>query len=295
MKGNSKKYLIIFVLFFLLGIFNVRADSNIIDLSKKGSIVIDILTNDNEPIIGAEISIYKVADAKIVNNNLLFENIDEINSCEIDFTKIGDEAVSNELVNCIISTDISKKTLITNNSGRVKFDSLELGLYLVVQNNMVKGYSKIDSYLVMIPYEVDNKWCYDSYSVPKTDIFKTMDITVLKEWNKQNEFSKLPDSVTIQLLKENVVISTVLLNDENNWTYTWFDLEKSDEYDVKEIDIPDGYTASYRNDGDNFIVTNTDKLPQTGQLVWPIPFLLITGLSCIIVGIYNYRRESNEK
>ena len=295
MKGNSKKYLIIFVLFFLLGIFNVRADSNIIDLSKKGSIVIDILTNDNEPIIGAEISIYKVADAKIVNNNLLFENIDEINSCEIDFTKIGDEAVSNELVNCIISTDISKKTLITNNSGRVKFDSLELGLYLVVQNNMVKGYSKIDSYLVMIPYEVDNKWCYDSYSVPKTDIFKTMDITVLKEWNKQNEFSKLPDSVTIQLLKENVVISTVLLNDENNWTYTWVDLEKSDEYDVKEIDIPDGYTASYRNDGYNFIVTNTDKLPQTGQLVWPIPFFLITGLSCIIVGIHNYRRESNEK
>lgn len=295
MTKSSKKYLIVFALFFLLGISSVKADSNIIDLTKRGSIKINLLTSENEPIKGAEISIYKVADAKINNNNLLFENVFEINSCEADFAKIADGVVSNDLVSCITSTDTLKKNLITDINGKVEFNNLDLGLYLVVQDNMVKGYSKIDSYLVMIPYEVDNTWSYDSHSYPKTDIYKTIDITVVKEWNKQNENSKLPDEVTIQLLKADEVIDTVILNKENNWRYTWFDIEKSDKYSVKEINIPNGYTATYKNEEYTFTVTNTDKLPQTGRSILPILILFMTGIFFIALALYEAKSEENEK
>ena len=69
----------------------------------------------------------------------------------------------------------------------------------------------------------------------------------------------------------------------------------SEVYTVEEINIPEGYTATYKNDEYTYTVTNTDKLPQTGQLKWPILILSITGMLFIIVGIYEMKRETNEE
>lgn len=295
MKKNFKKYIVIFVLFILLGISTVKADSNIVDLSKKGSIHISLSTNDSEVIKGAEITIYKVGVAKIENANLIFQNVPEIDSCKIEFSNIDDREITNSMIECIQNTNVLKETSITDSKGKVSFTNLDLGLYLVVQTNEIKGYSKIDSYLVMIPKEIDNEWTYDIISTPKTEIYKTIDIKVIKVWNKQNKNNKLPESVTIQLLKADEIIDTIELNKDNNWSYTWFDIEKSDKYTVKEINIPNGYTATYKNDNYTFTVTNTDKLPLTGQIKWPITMLSITGLLFIIIGAYNMKRELDEK
>lgn len=35
----------------------------------------------------------------------------------------------------------------------------------------------------MIPSEIDNKWIYDIESEPKTDIIRTIDLSVKKVWN----------------------------------------------------------------------------------------------------------------
>lgn len=37
-----------------------------------------------------------------------------------------------------------------------------------------------------------------------------------------------------------------------------------------------------------------DKLPQTGQLWWPVPVLICLGLACIAVGLIRRRRDSDE-
>lgn len=291
MKKRLINYITILTVLLLLGVSNVSANSNIIDISKKGSLNISLSTNDSKVIKGAEITIYKVGDVVVENSNLIFKNVPEINSCKIDFTKV--ENITTSMVECIQNTNVKKETNKTDREGKVSFTNLDLGLYLVVQTNEVKGYSKIDSYLTMIPEEIDNKWIYDITSTPKTEIYQTIDVKVIKVWNKQNENSKLPEFVTIQLLKDDEVLDTVELNKENNWTYTWLDIEKSDKYTVKEIDIPDGYTATYKNEGYTFTITNTDKLPLTGQLKWPIIVLFSTGVLFITLGIYESKREQN--
>lgn len=290
MKNRLLNYIVILLVFSLLGITSISANSNIIDISKKGSLDISLSTNDGEVIKGAEITIYKVADATIENLNLVFKNLPETDACKLD-----DENITNSMVECIKNTNVKRETSITDVEGKASFINLDLGLYLVVQTNKVKGFSKIDPYLVMIPEEIDNMWVYDIESMPKTQIYNTIDIEVIKIWNKQNESNKLPDEVTIQLLKSGEVIDTIKLNKNNNWTYTWLDIEKSDEYTVEEINIPNGYTATYKNEGYTFIVTNTDKLPQTGQLKWPIVVLFSSGILFIIVAIYDMKREENEK
>ena len=291
MKKRLINYIAILLVFLLLGITNVNANSNIIDISKKGSLNISLSTNDSKDIKGAEITIYKVGDVVVENSNLIFKNVPEINSCKIDFTKV--ENITTSMVECVQNTSVEKETDMTDSEGKVSFTNLDLGLYLVVQTNEVKGYSKIDSYLTMIPEEIDNKWIYDITSTPKTEIYQTIDVKAIKVWNKQNENSKLPKFVTIQLLKEDEVLDTVELNKENNWTYTWLDIEKSEKYTVKEINIPDGYTATYKNEGYTFTITNTDKLPLTGQLKWPVIVLFSTGVLFITLGIYESKREQN--
>ena len=120
-----------------------------------------------------------------------------------------------------------------------------------------------------------------------------MDITVEKKWDIADS-STQPKEVTIELLKDGEVIDTVVLNDENNWTYTWYQIEESDTYSVKEKDVPSGYTDTYRQEDNKFIVTNTKTLVQTGQNIIFIEILLSFGIILIITGLILNKRNKYE-
>ena len=119
-----------------------------------------------------------------------------------------------------------------------------------------------------------------------------MDITVEKKWDIADS-STQPKEVTIELLKDGEVIDTVVLNDENNWTYTWYQIEESDTYSVKEKDVPSGYTDTYRQEENKFIVTNTKTLVQTGQNHLISIILTVSGLILIVLGYAYNKKESN--
>lgn len=273
-------------------------ENNTIDFNSKGSIEITLSEKtDNEKIEGAEILLYKVADAKSENHNLVFEYVDELKSCNASLNDLETKSKSEDIEKCI-NENINSLKQITDVNGTVKYNDLDLGLYLVKQNNIVKGYSKIDSFLVMIPKITDNKWIYDIKSTPKTDIIRVIDINVKKVWNTStsntNDSIKLPRSIEVELLLNDKVIDTVKLSKDNNWSYTWEDLAKSEEYTIKEINVPKGYTPSYQKDNNTFIVTNTSTLVQTGQMLWIVMLLIITGITFIIISII-YDRKTNEQ
>lgn len=294
-----KRIKIILLSILMLYSTNIYAlEGNTIDFNSKGSIEITLNEKtDNEKIEGAEILLYKVADAKSENHNLMFEYIDELKSCNASLNDLETKSKSEEIEKCI-NENIKSLKQITDIDGTVKYNDLDLGLYLVKQNNIVEGFSKIDSFLVMIPKIVNNKWIYDIKSTPKTDIIRVIDINVKKVWNTStsntNDSIKLPRSIEVELLLNDKVIDTVKLSKDNNWSYTWEDLAKSEEYTIKEINVPKGYTPSYQKDNNTFIVTNTSTLVQTGQMLWIVMLLIITGITFIIISII-YDRKTNEQ
>lgn len=294
-----KRIKIILLSILMLYSTNIYAlEGNTIDFNSKGSIEITLNEKtDNEKIEGTEILLYKVADAKSENHNLMFEYIDELKSCNASLNDLETKSKSEEIEKCI-NENIKSLKQITDINGTVKYNDLDLGLYLVKQNNIVEGFSKIDSFLVMIPKIVNNKWIYDIKSTPKTDIIRVIDINVKKVWNTStsntNDSIKLPRSIEVELLLNDKVIDTVKLSKDNNWSYTWEDLAKSEEYTIKEINVPKGYTPSYQKDNNTFIVTNTSTLVQTGQMLWIVMLLIITGITFIIISII-YDRKTNEQ
>lgn len=291
MKKLSILLLMLFT--FCANILSVNA----LDFTKKGSIEITLIEKEEQTKInGAELTIYKIADAKEENHNLVFEYVNELSDCKVSLDNLDNDNISEEINKCL--NDSVKGISLVTEDGKVNFEDLDLGLYLVKQTNKVEGYSVITPYLVMIPRVINDEWTYNVTSKPKTDIIRVIDFKVTKVWNKANSnissSINLPKEIEIELSKNGEVIDTVKLNSANNWEYTWKDLEKSDMYNVREVNVPKGYTVTYQKEGNLFIVTNTTSLVQTGNMPWLVEIIGGIGLIFIVISlIYNKNEQKS--
>lgn len=292
-------YVLLLFLSFIIFNNNVLAqNNNVVDFSKKGKVDITLTKkDDNTGIKGAEITLYKVANATEENNNLVFKYSNGFEGCKASLSNLESKTLTSEIINCL-NDNVKGINLTTTANGNVSFKELDLGLYLVKQTKKVKGYLEISPYLIALPKDNNNTWTYSISSKPKTEITELIDISVQKIWNtkisNQNDKNILPSKVTIELYKENELIDTVTLNEDNNWYYTWLDMEKSDEYIVKEVNIPKGYTATYQQEDNLFIVTNTTSLVQTGQMTWLVAVIGLLGMIFIVSSYIISKRTNNE-
>lgn len=277
-----KKISLILLLIFIN--INTKALENTIDLNKKGSINIT-LKESGKNIDNAKITIYHIGDIFIKDNNIEINKKKELN-CDIDLSNY-DNILINKINNCI-NDNVIKYEGITKN-GIVRFTNLDLGLYLVSQKESVEGYSNIDSFLVMIPSLENNNWIYDIDASPKVNIYELIDLVIKKEWNTISK--NIPKYVEVELYKENILIDTIKLNEYDNWTYTFKNIEKSDKYKVKEINIKEGFTPSYKINDNVFTITNSDVLANTGKIFYPIIITFLIGITFLIFGIKKIKED----
>lgn len=179
-----------------------------INKSKRGSITIykrsmtttlptepagkgETTTPNGDPLENVGFTVYKVLDAgKLVEyyNGLSTETVKEITvaSCFKDgtaATAYTKENLKTEIAEAAVK-DINNKTeLFTNDQGVVKFDNLEVGLYLVMETTLPQAVTqKAEPFLVSIPMtrigagedETTNPnnevWMYDVTVYPKNSI-----------------------------------------------------------------------------------------------------------------------------
>lgn len=282
-----KKIMILFIFLVICFIPSITVYAKD-PLDRKGSIEITLKEGTDNYIEGAEITIYHIADAVNDNGNLAYSLREELGTCDINLNDLTDKDLVSNVSKCDIGNAV-KHIDSTNEDGVVKFEELDLGLYFIKQTNSVNGYSDFDSFLIAIPKIENDAWVYDVKAKPKTDIYKVIDVVIEKKWNSHS--NNIPKQVTIELYNDEELVATVILNDENNWTYTFERLMLSDKYHVKEINIPDGYTPSYKVNDYVFTVTNTDTLADTGQIFYPIIIFFVLGFSLILTGLRLIRSE----
>lgn len=217
-------------------------------------------------------------------------------------------------------------TLVLPSGGK----TLAPGLYLLLGGQYVSG-SKVytaEPSLVLLPAPggAGTQWDYDVTVTPKYTVRSTgtspgssISRRVIKVWNDADNKDSRPQSVTIQLLQNGKVYDTVTLSGQNNWRYTWKDLDPRSQWTVAEREVP-GYTVAVSRSGATFTVTNTagpegpgipkdpegpdipetpkdpvvpkgPTLPQTGMLWWPVPVLAAAGILLIVVGCARGRKD----
>ena len=289
----NRKIIIFCVTILLLLTCSYTVFAEDFDKNKTGSISVTLIEQkQNEPIVGAELSVYYVATVMLdADGNLIYDYTKDFEQFD---TQINDTALATKLDAFVSQHSVPSAKITTNVEGTALCDELPLGLYFVKQTGVVEGFAPCTSFLVTVPNENNDEYVYDVNASPKTEVVRLTSITIKKVWNT-DESTEAADSVTVQLLKNGNVVKTAILNAKNDWQVTYAEMPESDAYSVKEVDVPKGFTATYKKNGYVFTVTNTSTLIQTGQLVWPIPVLAISGMLFIAVGIVFLRkkRETN--
>jgi len=96
----------------------------------------------------------------------------------------------------------------------------------------------------------------NDWTITNTRTPNPVEITVTKAWN-HNGGKDLPESITVTLYRDGEAYDTVILSEENSWTYTWTDLTDASQWSVDETNVPAGYTKEITVDGYAFVITNT--------------------------------------
>lgn len=288
----GRKLISFILIVCVLLVMPVNAFAYSLFVDRPGSISVTLMDqNGNTPITGVELSLYHVATVSLNSNyNLSYTFTDAFEDCGCALDDPGLPVILDVFVKV---HSISANKLVTDAQGKATFTNLPLGLYFVQQTNSVEGYAPCTSFLVTVPYLNVDKYIYDVIASPKTDVTKLTDITIKKVWNTGTS-ANATDKVTVQLLKDGVVLETATLSAQNNWQITYADMPESDAYSIKEVNVPQGFTATYANTGYVYTVTNTSSLAQTGQLIWPIPVLAMAGLCLIVIGTVVLRKQRNE-
>ena len=171
-----------------------------------------------------------------------------------------------------------------------------------VSEETVDGYTSV----------VDGNNITNTHEVEKTSV------SASKVWDDQDNKDHLrPSSVKVQLYANGAPFGAPnTLNEANSWKYTWSDLDKNGfgaaiKYEVKEVDVPSGYTSEVAGDAaSGFTVTNSHtpvvppapptpptphkpgkpgkpvlpkkSLAKTGAGVWSVVFV---GMALLVAGI----------
>ena len=290
-----------------------------VDTEQEVSLTVSAQKN-GEILAGAKFDLYLVATMDRYGEFAVTEDFSQF---DIEIRGKNDEAwqkmvqtleswipVSN--LKPVDSGTTDEKGILTFPTGE---SSLVQGLYLVVgyvhtQNGMV--YTP-GSFLVSLPGrdKITDEWIYDVSVAPKYESkpeeVKTITRKVLKIWDDKGYENLRPKEITVYLLKDGTIVDTVILNAANGWSHTWEDLDPNAKWTVAEKAMKD-YAVNITREGITFVITNRyadgtpppttkpggGKLPQTGQLWWPVPVLMAMGLAFIVLGMVKRRGNGYE-
>lgn len=292
--------------------------------NKKGSIIINAIS-EGTAITGIEYNIYKIAD--IDNDKFEFNVVDEYKSIakNLQYSNTNQENDWNKWLEKF-SDHIIKNSIVANETGStvdgiLEFSDLPVGLYLVSGQKTkinIEGkyyYFTPQKTFVAIPNISEGQYVYNIEVNNKLDKTEApyIDIEVVKVFKDSGYETKRPESIEIELYKNNVVEgNSYILNQDNDFSYKFENLDNDFEWDVKEKEV-DGYQVSYDVETiDNYNneethrkkyikITNTyvvppnpkddPELPNTGVLWWPVPILLTVGIASMVIG---HMRNKNE-
>lgn len=280
------------LLVWMLTAFALTASAQSFDYSQKGSLSVTLVsTKTEQPMAGAELSVFHVATVGInTDGKLNYIYTEDFAQCGVP---LDDPALVTKLNAFLSEHSLPSQTVVTDHQGKAVCSELPLGLYFVKQSREVEGFALCSPFLVTIPMETDSGYQYHVDASPKTDVVRLAEITIKKVWNNGNS-TKIPESITVQLLRDGEVVETAILNAQNNWQITYKNLPESDGYSIKEVNVPQGFTATYAKNGYVFTVTNTPSLAQTGQVVWPIPVFALAGIVFLMIGFAILRKSGKE-
>ncbi len=200
-----------------------------------------------------------------------------------------------------VNKPAADNTLKTDSAGVATFNQLKDGLYLTVvapyEGNVLT--CQTAAMLIVLPNVHKNADEQRTLGIePKADcaVPPTTTISVNKVWKDKNS-AKRPENVTMNLLQDGKIYDSIMLNNANDWKYTWKGLQAKHEYTVVEANVPGNYTALVDGENNDYTVTNTAKpeFAKTGASVAIIAVIVVVlAVAGIAIAVVVRKKNTTE-
>jgi len=309
MKTIRKTILLLLCCAFVLSMAGVAAlASGPIDTDKKCDFSVTFAPGE-VPAADVSFELYRVAD---VSRGCSFQPTAAFAACSAMKLLEDPETEDYRILAMTLSGFVAEKKIasdavdIADETGTAVFHDLPTGLYLVLGSVFHSGRSFFipEPFLVCLPtLQADDTWLYNVETKVKyseTPDAAPVSFTVVKTWSDSSTHTHADDKVIVEIYDGKTLFTTVELSKQNNWESRFDDMYGGTVWSVVEKNSFDGYRSTVERSGDIFEVRNTKigessspsgKLPQTGQLSWPVPLLAFLGLGLIAVGLGRRRSE----
>lgn len=267
-----------------------------------------------------EFKLYKIAEkSKEGKYNLVNEFI----NYRVDlsnYSSMDKAAVANTLESYIKRDGLKElRKGVTDSFNSVNFTALDSGLYLIMgETKLNKDYRYYPTPVLLEVTENSNREIVMDLKYEKNKIDKKIKLIVYKIWDDGDSIDR-PNSIDVQLLRNGQVLEEEKLSKYNNWCIEWKNLSPDFTYDVIEKDVPKNYYVTVNRDGEVIKICNTlsniegeyltreenekeeepfkimeEKVPQTGQLWYPVIILLILASVFFIIGKMSDKKNENK-
>ena len=265
---------------------------------------------DGQSFSNQPVRLYKIADvsadfqytltAPFANSGLILNGVRSVSEWNV---------IRSTLETHILTYDIDADlTGVTDQDGQVCFQALKPGLYLAITEQVIQHdwIYAFDSALVALPgLGADGLWQYEvavtskSKAIPPAETDEEIEFKVLKLWKGDKGRSDRPQSIEVEIFRDGVSYQTVILSEENHWTFSWFAKDDGATWKIVERNVPTGYTMMVEERETSFVLTNTrppDKpdIPQTGDttnIMLYFVLMNVSGIMLIILGLAGKRKR----
>lgn len=301
-----------------LGLFRIECAAAVLDPDRECSLTVSC-SSHGTAFSDLQMDIFRVAE---LNADGEYQLLEPFASYPIQIHGITSQQEWQEtaqtIKNYIAANHVEPyQTQKTNGNGDAIFTGLETGLYMV-KGITAKNNEKtviFRDFMVYLPTPVEDGYDYDMEAKPKfTEYIQPEKYTVIKLWKDAGASDQRPKSILVDIWKDGVVQESVVLNGDNNWSYSWEVTDKDGEWGVIEKNVPDGYKVSIAKNQTSFVITNskepatpdqpdiphkpTPDIPKTGDtfpLLRYVIILCVSGLGLVAFAVLRQKDKNNEK
>jgi sortase A len=260
------------------------------DLSAICSLNIVMKTSSGTAVPEGEIALYHVANWVRDEDRLIWEYTDPYASCSIPIDGLEDNANASPLARYTRQRSIAGAESAIDGDGSARFQDLSAGLYLIIQTKAAPGYEVIVPFLVVLPLysEPDGQYLYNVTAAPKIepefDDEPDTPSTPTPPGHTPTPSTDTPDTPT------DVPGPTPEVSAPPSET-------PANPSETPAAPVPSGPGSDTPPDrpGNTPPSGGVDRLPQTGQLWWPIPALALSGLVMLILSWALRDKQSRDE
>ncbi len=135
------------------------------------------IENDGKPVSGGDLVMYRIAQWEFRDNSYGFVWVPELEDSGLELKDKYTELFARRVSMLVDSRSLLGVTQQIDANGTAKFTDLPCGLYVVYQTRPAPGYERLSAFCVSLPYAKDGMLAYDVTGSPKPRPEKTTDPT----------------------------------------------------------------------------------------------------------------------